>query len=544
MNDTLNRRRFLQGTSLMPFALTARRAFAATDKSAAGADVIVETSSGKLRGKDLGGIKTFLGVHYGESTAGQRFQRGVKPKPWTGVRDALDYGPRSPFIHAKSLTTDLIDWNNTPGPESDDCLDLNIWTPGIKDHKKRPVMFWLHGGGFTTGCGSYASTNGTHLARRGDVVVVAINHRLGFLGFLDLAQIGGDKYAESGNVSMLDAVLALEWVRDNIENFGGDPNRVMIFGESGGGAKVCTLLTMPSAKGLFHRAAIESGAWLRSSTPESATKRAETFLGELGLNKSNLEQIQTMPLERLMAAQVSLAQKRVPTAWEPTVDGKILPQNQFIPKASDVSADVPVLIGNNKTEATFFEIGDLDKIEALDDAGLKLRLKRALNDTADRVVSIYKGYYPQAKPGELYVQIATDAGLWMNDVTIAERRLALGKAPVYAYVFDWRTPVLDGKLRSPHGIEIPFVFDNTDGGAQFIGTGSDKAPLAAKVSAAWIAFAKTGSPSTKELHWEPYTLDSRATMILNTNSRLVKDPWSEARAIYKDLPRTGPGTGA
>jgi para-nitrobenzyl esterase len=541
MKSTLKRRDFLGTATVGLLAFSQKLALA--KPSVSGTDIIVETAAGKIRGREVSGIKEFLGVHYGESTAGRRFQRGIQPKPWKGVRDALEYGPRSPFIHAKSLATDLIDWNDTPGPESDDCLDLNIWTPGVKDHQKRPVMFWLHGGGFTTGCGSYASTNGAHLARRGDVVVVAINHRLGFLGFLDLSRIGGEKYAESGNVSMLDAVLALQWVRDNIAQFGGDPNRVMIFGESGGGAKVCTLLTMPDAKGLFHRAAIESGAWLRSSTPDAAAQRADTFLTELGLNKSNFEDIQQMPLERLLAAQLALAQKRVVTAWEPTVDGKVLPQNQFIPRASDVSADVPVLIGNNKTEATFFELADLEKIQALDDAGLKQRLKRVLNDSTDRVVSIYKGYYPKADSGELYVQIATDAGLWMNDVTIAERRLALGKAPVYTYVFDWRTPVMDGKLRSPHGIEIPFVFDNTDIGPQFIGTGADKAPLAAKVSAAWIAFAKTGNPSTPDLHWDAYTLDNRATMILNTNSRMMKDPWSEARAIYAALPRTGPGTG-
>ena len=528
----MNRRNFLQHASLLPIAARAGLAAGGAAKDS-NASVIAETAAGKVRGKTIEGIKVFLGVPYGAPTAGRRFQRAAKPAPWTGVRDALEYGPRSPFVDSHSATSRLISWDSPPGKESDDCLVLTIWTPGVHDGKKRPVMFWLHGGGFSTGSGSHPSNDGKRLAQRGDVVVVTINHRIGFLGFLYLASLGGAQYAESGNVGMLDAVLALQWVRDNIANFGGDPGCVMIFGESGGGAKVSTLLAMPEAKGLFHRAVIESGPGLRAGTPETATKSAETFLAELGIGKANLDEIQKLPVERLKAAQASLDKKRTLIRWGPVVDGGALPRHPFEPDAPEISASVPLLIGSNKTEATFFNLNDLDKIYALDDQGLKDRLKPILGDAVERGTEIYRGYYPKASPGELYLHISTDSGMWFSSVTLAERKAAQHRASVYMYVFDWETPVMNGKLKSPHGLEIPFVFDNTGAGDQFIGDGADRAPLAAKVSAAWIAFARSGNPNTPNLpRWDAYTAGDRATMMLDNHSHLVNDPWSEARAIY------------
>src|SRR6202171_3892046 len=533
LSHGLDRRDFLRQASLLPVALSAGRAVAADAGSTSGA--IVETTAGKVRGKTVDGIKVFLGVPYGAPTVGRRFMRASKPAPWTGVHDALEYGPRSPFVDSNSATSKLISWDNPPGKESDDCLVLNVWTPNVKDGRKRPVMLWLHGGGFSTGSGSHPSNDGKRLARRGDVVVVTINHRIRFLGFLYLGALGGSEYAESGNVGMLDTVLALQWVRDNIANFGGDPNCVMIFGESGGGAKVSTLLAMPEAKGLFHRAVIESGPGIRSGTPETAAKSAETFLAELGIAKSNLDEIQKMPVERLKAAQAALDKRHVPIRWGPIVDGKVLPRHPFDPDGPEVSADVPVMIGSNKTEATFFQLNELDKIYALDDQGLKDRLKPIAGDAFERAIGIYRSYYPKASAGELYLLAATDSGMWFGSVTLAERKAAQHRAPVYMYVFDWQTPVMNGKLKSPHGIEIPFVFDNTGPGDQFVGDGADRAPLAAKVSAAWIAFARSGNPNTKDLpRWDAYTADTRATMMLDNNSHLVKDPWSEARAIYEE----------
>jgi para-nitrobenzyl esterase len=524
----LNRRNFLQRASMLSSGA------AMAGPAGAGSEAIAETAQGKVRGRAIDGIKIFLGVPYGGPTAGRRWMPASKAGPWPGVRDALEYGPRSPFVDTHSRTSELIHWDSPPGNESDDCLVLNVWTPGLKDGRKRPVMFWLHGGGFSTGSGSHASNDGTRLARRGDVVVVTINHRIGFLGYLNLAQLGGSPYADSGNVGMLDAVLALEWVRDNIGNFGGDPGRVMIFGESGGGAKVCTLLAMPAAKGLFHRAAIESGPALRSSTPEAATKSAELFIAELGLDKTRLDELQKLPLERLKAAQAALDKRHSPIRWGPVVDGKALPRHPFDPDAPEVSADVPILIGNNKTEATFFLLNEIDKIYAFDDQALEARVKQTAGNDSDRLIAAYRRLYPKASPGELYFHISTDSGMWIGSVTLAERKAAQQRAPVYMYVFDWETPVMNGKLKSPHGLEVSFVFDNVGQGGKFIGDGADRFPLAAKMSGAWIAFARHGDPNTKDLpRWDPYTPENRATMLFDNNSHVVKDPWSEARLIFE-----------
>ena len=535
MNNGLGRRDFLQFAA----GAASLSLFAADN----GGEVVVETASGKLRGKTAEGIKTFLGVPYGGPTFGHRFQRASAPQPWAGVRDALEYGNRSPFVSADTLTARLIAWNDAPGKESDDCLVLNVFTPGVKDNRKRPVMFWLHGGGFVSGTGSYAATNGAHLAKRGDVVVVTINHRIGFLGYNFLAQIGGADYADSGNIGQLDAILALQWVRDNIANFGGDPGNVMIFGESGGGAKVSTLLAMPEAKGLFHRACIESGPSIRMALPETANRAAETFLKELGLTKETLNDIQKLPMERLKAAQAALDARRVPLGWSPVVDGRALPRHPFDPDGPEVSADVPLLIGCNKTEATFFQINDLDKIYALDEAGVRTRLASVASGpraTAaprdpDKLIATYKTLYPKATPGELYIYIASDSTMWFGSVTLAERKAAQHRAPVFMYVFGYETDALNGKLRSPHGIEIPFVFENATDGTGFVGTNPARLELAPKVSNAWATFARTGNPKTKDFaDWKPYTTDSRSTMVIGLKSQAMDDPWKQARLVFTE----------
>jgi para-nitrobenzyl esterase len=534
MNNHLGRRHFLQlAAGAASVSLANQRLFGANGD----AEVVVETTSGKLRGKSVEGIKTFLGVPYGTPTFGHRFQRASLPQPWTGVRDALEYGNRSPFVSADTLTARLIDWNNAPGKESDDCLVLNIFTPGVKDNRKRPVMFWLHGGGFTTGTGSYAATNGSHLAKRGDVVVVTINHRIGFLGYNYLAQIGGADYADSGNIGQLDAILALQWVRDNIANFGGDPGNVMIFGESGGGAKVSVLMAMPEAKGLFHRACIESGPSIRMLLPDVANRSAETFVKELGLTKDNFADIQKLPMERLKAAQAA----HPALAWSPVVDGRSLPRHPFDPDGPEVSADVPLLIGCNKTEATFFQINDLDKIYALDEAGVRARLAavaagpRATGAPSDpdKLIATYKTLYPTVTPGELYIHIASDSTMWFGSVTLAERKAAQHRAPVFMYVFGYETDALNGKLHSPHGIEIPFVFENAHDGTGFVGTNPARLELAPKVSNAWATFARTGSPKTKDFpDWKPYTAESRTTEVIGLKSQAMDDPWKEARLLF------------
>jgi para-nitrobenzyl esterase len=513
----------------------------------ASADSIVETVHGKVRGRAIAGIHGFLGVRYGASTeAGNRFMPPQKPRPWTGIQDALGYGNSAPQSNPARPGSDLLRSDigkllgGTDGPppvESEDCLFLNVWTPGINDNVKRPVMFWLHGGGFTTGSDSSALYIGANLARRGDVVVVGINHRLGAPGFTHLGDLGGDEFAHSGNVGMLDAVAALEWVRDNIGRFGGDPSRVMIFGESGGGQKVSMLLGSPPAKGLFQRAVIESGPGVKMMERARATEIAHMLLAELGLDAKRVRDLQMLPLEKVMAAQFAVSSKLhafpgIIDGFAPVLDSVVLPAHPFYPHATRISEDVPVIVGNNRTEMTLF--ADPPAF-SLDENGLKSRVKAILGDQADHVIDVYRRANPQASPSDLFFLIWTDDPTTIFSDNIAERRAALGKAPTYRYRFDWETPVLGGRLKSPHTIEMPFVFDNTQVAPGLTGGASPEAvALAARVSEAWIAFATQGDPNSKKSGlppWPPYDSQRRAAMLFSNESRVVEDPAGEQRKV-------------
>jgi para-nitrobenzyl esterase len=522
-------------------SLFARPAFARKDGSAG---PIVETTFGKLRGVSDDGVDTFKGVHYGASTEGSlRFLPPVKPAPWTGVRDTINLGPLAPQIlssatggsEIRKAIGDILG----PGPISEDCLVLNVWTPSL--HRgKRPVMVWLHGGGYTGGSDGAPTYDGTNLARKRDVVIVGLNHRLNVFGYLYLAELGGEKYADSGNVGMLDIVLALEWVRDNIAHFGGDPGNVTIFGESGGGGKVSTLMAMPPAKGLFHKAIVESGSTLRVSSREDANKAAEKFVAKLGITPDRIDELQKLPMEHLLDTMRSLTG---PDAIRlgPVVDGRSLPRNPFDPDAPAQSADVPMLIGTNGTEsALLLGMGDA-ALFSLNEADMRSRLKTylRLDDDAklDSLIATYQKGRPGATPSDIYFAITTDRMMRMNAITQAERKVAQGAAPAYMYIFAWQTPVLDGRLRSPHGIELSFVFDNTDKTTSLNGNGADLAPLADKVSSAWTAFAHNGNPNTPGLpHWPAYDTKSRATMVFNDECKLENDPGQDERIAISALP--------
>jgi para-nitrobenzyl esterase len=498
---------------------------------------VAETSFGKVRGVDNNGIKTFKGVPYGASTAdANRFMPPKDPAKWTGVRDALEYGhsapQRDPSAPPPAPGGMSVSGGNLP-PEGEDCLVLNVWTPSVSDNKKRPVMFWCHGGGFQTGSGSSPDTDGTNLARRGDVVVVTINHRLNVLGFANLSEFSSD-FASSGDSGMLDIVHALKWVKANIAHFGGDPNTVMVFGQSGGGRKVETLLTMPSAKGLFHRAVIESGAALQVTDHDIAIKNAERLLSKLGIAKSNVHEMQKVPLNQLMSAYFAVVRDspgvdQAVSGFSPTVDGKILPQHPFHPNASPVSADVPVMIGCTRTEMTVFSLNDPATF-SLDESGMRDRIRKLLNDKSDAIVDLYKRLNPGATPSDIYFLIASDYRYGAPTMKIAERRAALSKGPVYLYYFAWETPVQGGRLKSPHTIEIPFVFDNINVSTRLTGGGADAQALADRVSEAWIAFARTGNPNTPKLPmWPAFNAKDRATMVINNTSRVENDPFKEQR---------------
>jgi para-nitrobenzyl esterase len=401
-----------------------------------------------------------------------------------------------------------------------------VWTASLNPAAKRPVMVWFHGGGFAVGSGGSVRYDGSNLARRHDVVVVTVNHRLNAFGFLDLSGIGGGRFADSGNVGMLDIAASLEWVRDNIANFGGDPGNVTVFGESGGGGKVSTLMGMPAAKGLFHRAIAQSGVALRGLTAEASAATARTLLGQLGIGAGDLDRIQTIPFERILAA---LDAARPPLGLGPVVDGRALPRHPFDPDAPEISADVPLLIGSNLTERTFFPDTPLD---AIDDAALLGHVKRytALADAdASRLIATYRKNRAGADNTFIYQLIAADWWMTANVTIQAERKAKLGRAPAYVYHFEKRTPVRDGKLKVPHTLEIAYAFDNIDLSTAVTGTGTDKQALADKMSAMWTAFARTGNPSIPGLRWEPYSAERRAVMILDDDSRIELDPNREER---------------
>jgi para-nitrobenzyl esterase len=543
---TLGRRGFLKrvpllvaatqaGTALAPMLGDTLAAASVDAGDAARAEIVVETAAGKIRGLNVNGIRTFKGVPYGATTAGaDRFRPPKKPVPWTGVRDALNLGPSSPQLPGFKTPEIQMMQNLSSNPSSEDCLVLNVWTPGL-DNAKRPVMFWLHGGGFQFGSGGQPFYDGAKLARRGDVVTITINHRLGCLGFLHLGDLGGPAYAKSGNAGILDAVAALEWVRDNIERFGGDPGNVMIFGESGGGSKVSTLLGMPSAKGLFHRAAIESGPALTALSRDAATKNATAFLKLLGVGTSSLDRLHQISVEDLIEAQAMTR-----GAFSPVHDGDVIPENMFDPVATPISADVPLIIGSNKDEGTFLLQSDAD-LFTIDDDGLKRRVKNFVggNDAAaERVLGIYRRTYPDARPTDYWVQIYTDRSMRMRSITLAERKAAAGRAPVYMYFFAWDTVGFGGKYKALHMAEIPFVFDNIDNAEAMTHGRADARALAAKMSAAWIAFAKTGNPATKELPaWPAYSAGTRTTMILDNTPRVENDPARDLRQFWLEEER-------
>ncbi len=539
----LDRRRFLLQSAFTGAALLAPRRHA---RAAGRSDAVVDTTSGKIRGAAVDGINAFKGIPYGASTAGaNRFMPPQKPVPWGGVRDALDWAGHAPQAFAGRRRPELTGLSGPPDkvPVSEDCLTLNLWTPGL-DAGKRPVMVWLHGGGFSYGSANTARTDGTNLARRGDVVVVTVNHRLNIFGFLDLGELGGEEFAHSGNAGVLDLIATLEWVRANVANFGGDPGNVTIFGQSGGGGKVSALLAMPAAKGLFQRAIVMSGAGIRMAEHERATKLADAVLGEVGLTVKQLDKLQTLPLERLLAAIEPAQKKLAPVAHKlldrygfgPVVEGHDLPHHPFDPAATDLSDDVPVMVGGTKDEnAIFLAPDDAVWDHTLSEDELKTRVSTVASGDTDTVLALYRRMHPGMNPAELLIEITTDSNFWVRSVLLAERKAAKGKAPAYMYSFNWQTPVFDGKLMAPHALDVPFVFDTL--AAVGIAGHSPAAPaIAAAEAATWASFARTGAPNNKAIpNWPAYTVADRATMMIDTEWRVQNDPQHEARLLWTKI---------
>ena len=537
--STWSRRAFLRGLSGLTAAGAAQQLLGGLpplvtpllgQHAASGATV--ETTAGRVRGAMRAGIHVFKGVRYGAPTGGQnRFMPPVAPAPWAGVREALEYGAAAPQSRAHPVT-------------SEDCLFLNVWAPAPGDGGRRPVMVWLHGGGFSTGSGSSPTYDGVNLCTAGDVVVVTINHRLNIFGSAYLAELAGDDFAASGCIGMLDVVAALEWVHDNIAAFGGDPGRVTVFGESGGGRKVSVLMAMPAAKGLFHRAIIQSGAVLRVRTPPDATREAELLLAALGLRANQARDLQQVPIGRLFAAFTEVSGDFEPeehvvgmTGSTPVLDGLAIPVHPFDPTAAETSRDVPVIVGYNRTEETLWWRGRTMPLDLTDD-GLAERIEARLGSASDasRVVAAYRDAYADARPWDLYILICTDHPRGMYARELARRKTAQGGAAAWLYRFDWD---MGGELKTPHALEIRFVFDNVDhtDTRLFDLPGSPEArALAAKMSAAWMAFARTGNPDTAGLpHWPVYAADTRTAMLFDNESRVVRDHDRGPRLVMEDV---------
>src|SRR5580765_3200928 len=497
-------------------------------EAAVGDSVTATTSAGTVRGIVDEGINVFKGIPYGDTTAGtNRFMPPKPPAPWTGARDALAYGPTAPQTVGAADAPGRAARARLP-EEGEDCLVLNVFTPALSGGRNRPVMVWLHGGGFSSGSGSTPILDGTSLARSG-VVVVTINHRLNVFGFTYLAEAAGSDFALSGGAGMLDIVAALQWVRDNIDRFGGDPNLVTIFGQSGGGRKVATLMAMPEAKGLFHRAIIESGAVLRLTEREDAIRATTLLLDELGLGRGQIRELQNVPMNRLLAANAAVNAKlpsrepgMVPNS--PTVDGSAIPNHPWDPAAPGLSASIPLLIGYARTEETLYDRPTPETL-ALDDAGLTLRAAKRIGGDPGQVIEVFRKAHPEATPWDLWILIATDHPRGTYSRELAKRKAGQAGASAFAYRFDWETPEGGGHMRSPHTVEIPFVFNNIKIAGPLISKMPEAHALAGKVSAAWVSFARTGNPSTSGLPtWPAYSAASRDTMLFNNVSRVEQDP--------------------
>ena len=529
-----DRRAFLQTAGLGAGATAASMILTrATLAAASAADSpIATTRAGKVRGYTDNGINVFKGIRYGADTSNRRFMPPLAPDPWSEVRDALIYGAASPQPSRGAERT------------SEDCLFLNVWTAGLRDGRKRAVMVYIHGGAYANGSGSSPLYDGVRLCRRGDVVVVSLNHRLNAFGYLYLARLGRAEFADSGNAGQLDLILALQWVRDNIGEFGGDANKVMVFGQSGGGAKIATLMATPAAKGLFHRAATMSGQQVTASGALNATLRARTILDVLKLPPERAAEIRKVPAERI----VEVLGTRDPVlpfggvSFAPVLDERTLQRHPFYPDAPEQSAHIPMIIGNTHDETRAFLGGDATNFTITwEQLPEKLVPNMRVDIQPEVVIAEYRRLYPQYSPSDVFFAATTAGRSWRGAIIEAEERAKSG-SPAYAYQLNWASQREGGKFRAPHASDIQLVFDNIDKpGAN--ASGPTAQSMADQLSETFLAFARTGNPNNKLIRrWETYTLPRRQTMVFDVPSRPEDDPRGAERRLFAKVPYVQPGT--
>lgn len=512
----IGRRTLLVGMAATPIAASARTR----------ASPVAATRHGRVRGTIEKDVLVFRGVRYGADTAKTRFRRADPPKPWEGIADATGYGPAAPQTRPAEST-------------SEDCLFLNIWTPAL-DAGTRPVMVYLHGGAHSHGSGSDPTYDGGHLARRGDVVVVTLNHRLAAMGYAYLAQLGGP--AESGNVGNLDIILALQWVRDNIARFGGDPKRVMIFGQSGGGAKVVTLMAMPQARPLFHAAATMSGQHVTAAGPMHATIRARAWMEKAGA--PDVATLMQLPIERLVEAMAMIdpLEGKGEISFTSTLDHGVLPRHPFVPDAPREAAHIPLIIGNTHDETALW----IEKTLRAGDTNWENLPERLARETVkdlapDHVIRRYRELYPDRSPGQILLAASTAGRSWPGHLIQAEERARIG-APTWMYQLDFPCPEAGGILGAFHTLDIPLVFDNVDAQGSRTGASPEARRLAGQMADAFIALARTGDPNNRSIpDWPQFDLDQRPTMIFDREVRVENDPRREERLLFAVAPYIKPG---
>ena len=511
--------------------LAAGLSLAALPAFARDGDPVVATTNGPVRGQTDGGVAVFKGMRYGADTGPRRFQPPVRPTPWTTPADAFAYGAASPQGSGEAN-------------QSEDCLFLNVWSPGL-DGERRPVMVYIHGGAYSNGSGSSPLYDGTRLARRNDVVVVTVNHRMNLFGYACLQRIAGAPFLDSGNAGQLDIHLALEWVRDNIANFGGDPSRVMVFGQSGGGAKIATMMASPAAASLFHRAATMSGQQVTASGPWNATRRAEAWLDALGLPKERAAEAATMPVETLLKA----AEATDPVLgfgglyWGPVLDNRTLMRHPFYPDAPAQSAAIPMIIGNTHDETRAFLGADPANYSLTwDDLPGKMTGREFRIDVApEPVIAAYREMYPDYSPSDIFFAATTAARSWRGAVIEAEERARSG-SPAWVYQLDWTSPIDGGRRGAMHTDDIPLAFDNVDATGSRA-QGPTAQPMAERLSKAFVALARDGDPNHAGLPaWDRYSLERRQTMIMDVECRMEDDPRGGERRLFAAIPYIQPGT--